>query len=145
MRSRIYIAGPISAAVPKTDREGRPIGHLTVEEKINRFHEAKGLLAALDLEPVSPIDVGNDDCVREDIFEMPPCIKPGETPNGQGDHSWECYMRHDLKALLTCSAICLLPNWSGSRGARLEFRVAKDLEFGTEFTGLTNEGRLHLL
>lgn len=34
-------------------------------------------------------------------------------------------MRSDLRALLDCDAIYMLPGWSRSRGARLEARVAR--------------------
>jgi nucleoside 2-deoxyribosyltransferase len=40
---------------------------------------------------------------------------------------WTEYMRRDLKHLLECDAIYLLPGWSESRGARLEECVARNL------------------
>jgi hypothetical protein len=41
--------------------------------------------------------------------------------------SWEAYMRMALAQLLTCDAICLLPDWTASRGARIERQLAYDL------------------
>ena len=38
------------------------------------------------------------------------------------------YMREDIKALLECDTVMMLPNWEQSRGARLEFEIAKELE-----------------
>lgn len=38
------------------------------------------------------------------------------------------YMRHDIKSLCDCDAICMLPNWRKSKGARLEYRIAKALD-----------------
>lgn len=37
------------------------------------------------------------------------------------------YMREDIKALSECDAICLLPGWRHSKGARMEYRIAKIL------------------
>lgn len=37
------------------------------------------------------------------------------------------YMREDIKALVDCDAICLLPGWRKSRGANLECEIAKAL------------------
>lgn len=36
-------------------------------------------------------------------------------------------MRRDLQMLLKCSAVCMLPGWKRSRGARLEHHVAEEL------------------
>ena len=37
------------------------------------------------------------------------------------------YMREDIKILARCNAICMLPGWRRSKGARLEYRIAKIL------------------
>lgn len=37
------------------------------------------------------------------------------------------YLREDIKALLTCQAICLLPGWENSSGAKLEAATALTL------------------
>ncbi len=41
--------------------------------------------------------------------------------------SWEACMRADIRELVTCEAICLLPGFENSKGARLERRIALDL------------------
>lgn len=41
--------------------------------------------------------------------------------------SWEDCMRVDIPHLLTCEAICFLPGFENSKGARLERRIALDL------------------
>lgn len=41
--------------------------------------------------------------------------------------SWEEYMRHDIAMLLKCDAIFLLPGWTTSRGACLEYHIAQQL------------------
>ena len=38
------------------------------------------------------------------------------------------YMRVDIEALMKCTTVMMLPNWEQSRGARLEFEIAKELE-----------------
>lgn len=38
--------------------------------------------------------------------------------------SWIDYMRHDIKQLMNCEAIAMLPGWEFSCGARLEYDIA---------------------
>ena len=45
------------------------------------------------------------------------------------DKSWEDYMRIDIAQLTRCRAIYLLKGWKKSRGARLEYRIAKELGY----------------
>jgi hypothetical protein len=40
---------------------------------------------------------------------------------------WEICMRYDLKFLVDCDVLVLLPNWKRSRGATFEVFVAKAL------------------
>lgn len=60
-------------------------------------------------------------------------INPAELPGEGDDHPWEWYLRRDLIAMLEGGAdtIVLLPNWSQSKGARLEQHVAMRLGFKT--------------
>jgi hypothetical protein len=48
-------------------------------------------------------------------------------PDGNS-YTWAQYMRADLKALMDCDAIFLMPNWNQSRGAMIEKRLAEDIE-----------------
>lgn len=43
------------------------------------------------------------------------------------DKEWHSYMREDIKALCSCDAICMLPNWHNSQGAKLEYTIARAL------------------
>lgn len=46
------------------------------------------------------------------------------------DAPWEEYMRRCIAALVCCDAILLLDGWQGSKGARLENKIARKLKIG---------------
>jgi len=46
---------------------------------------------------------------------------------------WRAHMRADLTLQMGCDGIMMLDNWHKSKGARLEYKVAKALNF--EFIG----------
>lgn len=52
------------------------------------------------------------------------CGDGAKLPDGNQLHAYGCYMKHDIKAMLDCDAILLLPNWGRSKGAQFEFEVA---------------------
>lgn len=43
------------------------------------------------------------------------------------DHTWECFMRHDIKALMDCDAVATLEGWEASLGAMMEVGIARQL------------------
>lgn len=45
------------------------------------------------------------------------------------DKSWGSYMKEDIKALMDCDAIAMLPNYEESKGALIELNLAKSLGF----------------
>lgn len=45
---------------------------------------------------------------------------------------WSEYLRKDIRALMDCSVIHLLPGWSRSKGALLELHIARELGFDIE-------------
>lgn len=49
--------------------------------------------------------------------------------------SWAHYMRVSLRRLLTCDTICLLPGWTRSRGAVIEWLVALALDMRVVYMG----------
>lgn len=53
-------------------------------------------------------------------------INPAENI-GDKDTPWADWMRADLRLLLTCSAIVMLPRWEESKGAKLEYHIAREL------------------
>ena len=57
----------------------------------------------------------------------PANVKPDGVP------SWVNYLRADLRAMLTCDAIALMPGWENSKGARMELFVASGVEMKVLF------------
>jgi len=98
---KIYIAGPMSG----------------VENwNFPAFFEAERQLLELGHEVINPAH--NDGLTYEDALASA----------NAGKHSWDWYMRRDLTNLITCDAICLLPEWKSSKGASLEVTVARSLD-----------------
>lgn len=42
--------------------------------------------------------------------------------------TWKDYMLDDLELLFDCEAIFLLDNWQASKGARIEYSIAQEME-----------------
>lgn len=80
------------------------------------FFEAERQLLELGYEVVNPAH--NDGSTYEEALASANAKK----------HSWDWYMRRDLTNLITCDAVCLLPEWKNSKGASLEVTVAKSLD-----------------
>lgn len=105
MSERVYISGPIAS-----DPDAR-----------EHFAQAAEAVRATGREVVNP-------------FDVPPVDHEGEScpdagyPAGDGsdDHTSSCcYMRTDLRALLDCDVIHLLPGWERYKGAGVELAVAQ--------------------
>lgn len=45
----------------------------------------------------------------------------------QPGHEWSDYLRHDIRELMNCDAIYMLPGWQNSKGASLERYIASQL------------------
>lgn len=109
---RVYLAGPIHS----------PVG---VEKDVlkERFHTLAEWLRkhVPEWEVVNPLDCAPG-C--EDLDT--PCQDRSGLPSGEG-HSWECWMKGDLRHMLTCDAIALMPYWEASNGASLEAEIAERL------------------
>jgi len=84
------------------------------------FRAAAKLLAEHGHRPLVPHDVPacrDENC--EGTYR--------ETPGGwEYDHDWKCYLRYDLRELLTCDGVALLDGWRASTGAQLERNVAQE-------------------
>ncbi len=53
--------------------------------------------------------------------------------------SWAGYMRLAIRQLSHCDAVTFLPGWNGSRGARLEHRIAIELGLSVIYHEPPNE------
>lgn len=99
-RRKIYISGAIMYA----------------DSKVDLFADAEARLEADGWSPLNPksVDACPDDSCERQAHEIDKGM----------EHSWGCFLRYDLKALLDCDAIYMLPGWEQSHGARLELQVA---------------------
>lgn len=77
---------------------------LKVEEYTANFNSAKKELNKLGYDVISPIDLITD-------------------PNTD----WSEAMKICITELLKCDGICMLSNWESSKGAKIEFRLARQL------------------
>jgi len=53
-------------------------------------------------------------------------INPAEHDEAP-DKEWHEYLRKDIKLLMDCTHVVLLPGWENSKGARLEVHIALEL------------------
>lgn len=88
------------------------------------FDAAAASLRAAGHEVVSPAEID-----RAHGFDPSRELTHGE---------YEVFLRRSLKAMLDCEAIALLPGWRDSRGALLEFEVARAL--GMHVVTIPNAG-----
>lgn len=107
MKRRIYVSGPM---------RGFP-GH-----NYDKFNKAADSLRAAGWHVINPVELG-------DIFGTPDEIDASPA-------MLEALLAADCAAVASCDAICLLPGWERSKGARQELLTA--LQHGLE---IVQEGR----
>jgi hypothetical protein len=96
---RVYISGPIKG-MPDGNKEAFA---QRAKELVEKGHE-----------PVNPWDINGDhsgDCI-------------GEPVEHDTVHRYGCFLRNDIRELMYCDAITLLPGWQRSTGATTELQVA---------------------
>ena len=54
-------------------------------------------------------------------------VNPAENFDGRTDLPREDYLRADVKLLIECGAVAMLSGWEDSRGAKLEYLLAREL------------------
>lgn len=97
---KVYISGPITYALGP-----------------DQFGPVKEHLDALGFDTLNPKDVPA--CADKSCTLLPHEIEKNF------EHSWACYLKHDLAAMLNeCGSIVMLDGWQDSHGARLEMSVA---------------------
>lgn len=110
MRRRLYISGAISGKEPAE------------VEKV--FGAAAQALYDAEYAPLDPRSI------------QPICLPDCDgVVDGYGAH-YHCLLRGDLREMLTCDGVALLPGWASSRGARIERSVA--LHVGLPVRNLTD-------
>lgn len=98
----IYLSGPIS---------GHADGNRPAFERAAAMLRASGYLVK------NPLDVFN---------EPPPRSRHADALRAY----WQRAMRADIRALLDCDRIAMLPGWEKSEGAKLEHLIAAKLGIG---------------
>jgi len=78
---------------------------LDIKDVEDKFNKQKKVLGKQGYEPLSPLDISP--------FSV--------------DKTWEDYMIDDIKVLFECDAIFMLSDWGLSKGARIEYQIAKEL------------------
>ena len=69
------------------------------------FHAHAAALRGMGLDIVNPADIGGD-------------------ANDTNPANYNGYLRADIKAMMDCDAIALMPGWETSSGANLELHIA---------------------
>lgn len=77
-----------------------------------KFAEAFTALEKMGHDPVNPVCIGLN--LKNRIGREPTRYE---------------YMRDDIKAMMACEAIYVLPGWMDSWGTNIEVRLASDLHF----------------
>ena len=111
--TRVYIAGPIAR---------QPNGNRTAFALFADAARGRGWV------PVNPHEVDHThegSCTGAEVPRSPHdphTAAPAEFVDQS--HKYGCYMRADLRAMLTCDAALFLPGWPSSAGANVERQVA---------------------
>lgn len=93
----------------------------------DEFGRGAALVLSLGDEPISPLEVVA--CETEDC--NPGTHRP--LSDGRYDHSWGCWIKYDIKMLLECGGIVMLPSWTTSPGAKFEKYVAEKCDLLVEY------------
>ena len=99
--------------------EGVTRGVVAMIDSQPRIYVAGPLTGLLDL------NYPAFDAETERLRGLGYCVEnPAETPE---QAAWADYMRHAIAKLVTCDEVALLPGWSRSDGAFMEYLIAKRL------------------
>lgn len=73
-----------------------------INERKKEFEKMENYLRACGFKPVNPFN-----------------------NNIPHEAKWEVHMKKDLQMLLQCDGICMLKGWKQSKGANIEYNIAK--------------------
>lgn len=107
--ARCYVSHPIAG---QSEQEKR-------ESELSAVHYVTYLLG---MEPVLPRQIAPA-CEFEKDPKSNTCGIPGRFLSGDA-HTVQCYLRGDLRELLWCDRILMMPGWEHSAGCRDELHVA---------------------
>lgn len=93
------------------------------------FARACALVMSEGDTPVNPLEV--QACETEDC--QPYGTSAERLANGQYLHTWACYLKYDIIAMLDCGGIVMVPNWKTSKGANFELDVAEKCGLKVEY------------
>lgn len=111
MNDLIYVCGKISG--------------LTEKEYRANFDEACRVVNSTPgMEAINPLDI-RPNCRSKDAPRG--CNSSLVFEDGTYQHTWQCYMKADIKALVDCQGIFVQTNAEDSRGAMLELSIASSL------------------
>jgi hypothetical protein len=68
-------------------------------------------------------------------------VNPIEVSPYEKGKAWHDYMKEDIAELLTCDAIYMLRDWGQSKGARVEYQIAREMGMYIFFEGEFNADR----
>lgn len=94
---KLYLSGPIA----------------TEPDFVNLFKKDADWLRDVGYEVVNPVEV--------QACESRSC---GGEDKSEYIHTWQCYMKYDLAAMLTCDAVAVQADHWASKGAALEIYLA---------------------
>lgn len=99
---RVYISGQITG-LPQREYE-------------QNFADAAEVVLGSGHEAVNPVEI-EPDCSEG-------CGSTAILADGSYKHKWNCYMKADIIAMMTCDAVLVLSNWINSKGATVEVELA---------------------
>lgn len=115
-RLRAYVCGPMA-------------GHPGLNA--DQFAKAEWLIAQRGEDAVVPHNLGPYE--HPHLEECSPVYgHRAELPDGTLGHDGGCYLRGDVAVMVMCDYIFRLPGWEGSRGAKIETRIAAHLGIPVE-------------
>jgi hypothetical protein len=111
---RVYISGPM------TDVDG-------FEDAFDRAEEA---LIKAGFSVINPANISQDESILEGVRQLV----------GGKSAEWVAYIFRDLVFILSCNYILLLPGWTESLGAKIEFFFAARLGLKAMFVDMEEAG-----